>query len=796
MDDLPTCFVAYPDDPPDLAETTEEAIRHLNEGGVVTAHGWKSTSIGGTFIISEICSWIDSHQIFIANLTDLNQNVLFETGYAIAKKKRIWLLLDPDFKQSSLLFQRFQLLSTIGYCKYSNSRHIVEGFYRDAPYKTLDNTLYRATIGSILKPGDKKRLLYLKSVTDTEASVRLSRLALRSPVPLIVDDPAEVSTQTLTWYAQESNNAFAVLAHLLSPYYERCRLHNAKCAVVAGLAYGMDKPILMLAQAPFTAPIDYRDLARVHITAAECVSIAKDWLKAIEKSYSAFVLVKHDYAAEVQAQTVLQHLNIGEPIAEHEADTLSEYFLETAAYNEALRSRYSVFVGRKGSGKTANLQKLAEAIGADRHNHVCVIKPVAYELHGILRMLRQTLDVGEQGYLIESVWKYLVYTELAKTTYEALQTPAVLASLTQDEQELIACVSKNEDIVLPDFTVRLEQIVARLKQLENAESGTEQRLRISEFLHKGIIGELRAVLGKVLHQKQRVAILIDNLDKAWNPGSSDLDLLSALFLGLLGVSNQISQEFVRSDAWRKPVKLYLTVFLRSDIYYQVMRRAPEPDKVPMSRIIWDDPEFLLRVIEERFYRSGEGLDRPEEIWLKYFAPDVDGQTMRDYIVQAIMPKPRDLIYMVKCALDNAINRGHTRIEAGDVKAAEKRYSQFALESLLVESTHRVQQLESLLYELAGSRPVITYGEMLAAMTTAGIPSDLGPDVVDVLVEGAFFGLEVEPNRFVYLHNDDEKRKMLVMARKTLGDHSADEQRFRINKPFHAFLELSDKSPRP
>src|SRR3989442_15518286 len=110
----------------------------------------------------------------------------------------------------------------------------------------------------------------------------------------------------------------------------------------------------------------------------------------------------------------------------------------------------------------------------------------------------------------------------------------------------------------------------------------------------------------------------------------------------------------------------------------------------------------------RFYKSGKGLERPEEIWVRYFAPEAKGVRTRDYMIGGILPRPRDLIYLSKATLDNAINRGHGRIEAQDVIDAEKKYSQFALESLLVESNYRISQLESLLYEFAGSNEIISY----------------------------------------------------------------------------------------
>jgi hypothetical protein len=48
-------------------------------------------------------------------------------------------------------------------------------------------------------------------------------------------------------------------------------------------------------------------------------------------------------------------------------------------------------IGRKGTGKTATLYKLASDLSADPRNHFCTVRPVDYELDGILTMLRQEI---------------------------------------------------------------------------------------------------------------------------------------------------------------------------------------------------------------------------------------------------------------------------------------------------------------------------------------------------------------------------------------------------------------------
>lgn len=89
-------------------------------------------------IITRILEEIRDCKCLIADLTDLNPNVLFELGYAIAHRKRVWLLLDVSIERAKLEFTRFQLLTTVGYQGAGNSQKIVEEFFREQPF--LDGT--------------------------------------------------------------------------------------------------------------------------------------------------------------------------------------------------------------------------------------------------------------------------------------------------------------------------------------------------------------------------------------------------------------------------------------------------------------------------------------------------------------------------------------------------------------------------------------------------------------------------------------------------------------------------------
>jgi hypothetical protein len=136
------CFVAYPSSPADRAESIEMAITNIQAGRVVDICGWTSLAVSGRVMISAICDEIKSREIFIADLTGLNPNVLFELGYAIAHKRRIWLLLNPDIEHARRDWDKFQLLLNVGYAPYNNSRDIERRFYLDKPYESPNQNLY------------------------------------------------------------------------------------------------------------------------------------------------------------------------------------------------------------------------------------------------------------------------------------------------------------------------------------------------------------------------------------------------------------------------------------------------------------------------------------------------------------------------------------------------------------------------------------------------------------------------------------------------------------------------------
>jgi hypothetical protein len=376
---------------------------------------------------------------------------------------------------------------------------------------------------------------------------------------------------------------------------------------------------------------------------------------------------------------------------------------------------------------------------------------------------------------------------LAKSLYTQINSKPVYFGRTPDEREFSEFIEENTSWIMPEFSIRLEGAINRLLTMPATASLEGHWQNISEKLHGDMLPRLKVVVGRLISDKNRVIILIDNLDKAWDQ-TQDLSRVSDLLFGLLSVSGRIATDFHRDPTFRGKINFSLILFLRSDIYASIIRHAHERDKVPVRRIFWDDQSTLLSVLEERFMQSGLGLGSPEEMWQRFFSATVGAREVRQYLVDAVLPRPRDLLYLVKTALQFAINRSHGRIEEEDLLSAEVQYSHFALNSLMAENAGHVGKLEKLLAQFSLSPEIVTELDVLAYIERAGV-QERPSDVVDFLCELAFLGMEVEQDRFEFLYDEENIEKLNAMASRSAAQNPSGLRRYRINRPYYRYLEV-------
>lgn len=787
-------FYAYPNHPPDVGETITSTIDKLKAHSELKQKNirfrpWTDNPVSGRRLISAITGQIDRSHVFACDLTYPNPNVNFELGFAIARFKRIFASLSPTINEVERNYKRiYSSLLNIGYSEYVNHEELVEALLMARPWDSLQQTLLENRHREQIPRLEKPTLMYVKPPLTSDSVIAVQEEFKKTIFAdsIIVDDPKEYSSQIMEWYAEKLRIADVVVVHFLSTEHSNSGFHNLKACIIAGLAHGLGRPMIMLAHAPYNPPVDYEQLLVVHNTAEACATAARTWLKDMGANLSHRRARRRTVVSRASRSMDLRSLFLGDAVAEHEAEQLYEYFVETSTFYQAIDDPLTILVGRRGSGKTAILYAIYSEMSNSPRNHVTILKPVGYETHGLIRVLEEIQQHSERGFLIESLWKYLIYSEIASTVASEIRERPVYQQISHDEQAFLDYYEYNSSILTQPFSERIETAISSLEGVGAISNAGEQRLKISEHLHSFLIGELRRHLGLVLADYNSLALLIDGLDEPWNPGEH-IDHLAELIAGLLGVAQYIPNDFRRSSSKIKAVNAKITVSLRSDIFAFIQHLIPEQDKLPIVRVKWNDRDLLLRVLEERMLHGAPRQRKAKELWDELFPDKVVGVTSTEFLLRTVLPRPRDLIHFTKVAVNNAVDRGRHNISPEDLLTARDQYSQYAFQSILKEDDPSKGKLETVLYEFAGADAILEREHIESRFAAAGV---VGEDVdfyLDLLCDISFLGIETT-TLFRYSGDEEERRTLRSIAR-VLASRQDRSERFAINPAFHQVLQI-------
>lgn len=781
-------FLGYPGNPPSGAEVLRNTASRLSEEPDLEALTWEDLEVAGHIVINRVLEAIDDADMTLFDVTWPNENVLFEIGYAIARAKPVWLTLDTTVASSKSSWRQLAILKPVGYQEYRNSKELAGKFLSSRPDETL-TPVFDELIEQNLPdtPVSRDALLYCQTFAPFEASMRLTSLVAkqaRRGINVISTDPTESSFEPLSWYGDKFAQSAGVLVSFAGRTRTRADEFNRRYAFLAGMATGFEVPVLMLAEEDYLAPFDYEARLKVYTGAQDCEALAREWLSALRPE-SGLEFTR----SGGRSRSRLGRLRFGEHVAENEIRHLGEYFVPTAAYQEVVSARDSIFVGHRGTGKTANALFAYDEIARNKTNLAVLVKPPALEYPAIIEAVGR-LKSTQHDYFFDALWRFVIQTEIAAATLSRIEArpPGVPAS--PEEDRFRSYLSGAPFDVSADLSVRLEQALEHLVATlgPSPEPSRTDRDLINEAFHSSALVELRHHLGPVLKDRKRVAVFVDNLDKGWERGA-DFDVVARMILGLLVARGNVVKDFSKEDYWRDRVTLTVAVFLRSDIYNYLRAAAREPDKLPISTIAWRDPEILLRVLEERFLASDTSPAEAAEMWHEYVCKTVKGIPTKRYLVETVLPRPRDLVYLCNAAVGYAIDRQHEVIQEDDFLSAEALYSQYAYDALLVENGVTIPELRDGLLGFLGGPPVMPTDEALGALEAAGVPKERVRLVFDKLVAVSFFGLETHRDRFTYPEVGTELEKALKQAARLEKDPGR--RRVQIRTAFRTFLETNN-----
>ena len=150
-----SAFYAYASVPAEVSRTVADTVKLANDfDGGLRIVDWAELSIAGKLVIYEVCKNIDEADLFICDLSTHNHNVLFELGYAIAKRKLVWITVNESYADAKKRYRYLKPITTVGYIAYTSPYELRNKLVRE--YKTLGSltTILDAHINIIRRRRD------------------------------------------------------------------------------------------------------------------------------------------------------------------------------------------------------------------------------------------------------------------------------------------------------------------------------------------------------------------------------------------------------------------------------------------------------------------------------------------------------------------------------------------------------------------------------------------------------------------------------------------------------------------
>jgi hypothetical protein len=715
MTEKKTAFYAYPATRTEIAQPIRAAIVGFNAASATcNLEGWERNDISGLPLTDPIFSKISAGAFLAADVTYVSENVAFEIGYAIGIKKRCLLFVNGAHKGDRELANNIGIFDTLGYEQYENSLTLTDLLVNRTDFSPIEfeTAINHQQPVYIVEPA-KKNDAHLMLVSRTKKA----RWKYRSFNP---DEDVRLSALEAIRHVAQSAG---VIAPLQLASIQHSKEHNVRAMFVAGLAIALEVPTLIIHSTELSPPLDVRDLTKKYRHPND-----------IADAVQAFSLEITDFSQKEQStpspgSTVLTKLAIGDPTAENEMTTLSNYYISTDEYLRALRGEVNLVVGRKGSGKTALFVQLRDTKRNRRSNIVVDLKPEGYQLVKLKERVLDFLTVGAQQHLITALWEYILLLEITykvlekdrevhlrdhrlTTHYVALREQYGDTVLSQ-EGDFRERLSKLSDQLIHEFFKRFGSKGSQASQDSRLNITTNQ---VTEVLYQHDIRKLYEALVRYLLLKEEVWLLFDNIDKGWNvEGISAEDIV--ILRCLVNASRKIEREFSGRE-----IQFHSIVFVRDDVYSLLMQGSTDYGKEMRASLDWSDMALLGDVLRRRITVSlnGARADRNAPAQPQVCISHYKGEPWLDFMVGQSLMRPRNLLKLFRYSLGYAINLGHQRIEAEDITRGLRTYAQDLVIEVDRELGDVFPQARRLVYEFSEENTEFSHEDLSTLIQCTGL----------------------------------------------------------------------------
>lgn len=347
--------------------------------------------------------------------------------------------------------------------------------------------------------------------------------------------------------------------------------------------------------------------------------------------------------------------------------SLERYFVEFPGFNNVLKGRKRFIVGRKGTGKTAILQKIRLQSNTD---------PTIFSVDVSLRdfPLNDFRSLGDRSLQDKSkyvaAWKFILLTELA-------------GMILKDELiEQTPYTDALQDFMTRNFPngISVTNTIERLRQNENKISldvsifsgnikDSKSEEEVAQIHYNRAVKTLEDIL-QGIESTSTYYELIDELDEGYNSDNSNLN---SVILALLRASDEVYHSFKSSCINFIPITA-----LRSDIFDNLEDNDLNKLDDYVLRLNWttdEDSAWSLKQIAERRIAATLEKDTSPKKGCDYWSQVADNASTEkglwQYLCILTFSRPRDIIKILKYCSEEVTSQ---KLTLTDVQRAEERYS--------------------------------------------------------------------------------------------------------------------------
>jgi histone H3/H4 len=165
---------------------------------------------------------------------------------------------------------------------------------------------------------------------------------------------------------------------------------------------------------------------------------------------------------------------------------------------------------------------------------------------------------------------------------------------------------------------------------------------------------------------------------------------------------------IQRELGRRDISFEYLLFLRSDIFDQLVAETSDRGKYNSIKIDWSDTVQLENLIKQRVVSNVEE-NEASQAWAAFNPIMKSGKAGVAEMIENSLMRPRFLIDLCENALSFAVNRGHSTVQKSDIEDALEKHSIYLVSYFGYEVRDVSGISEDIFYQFLGESDTLYRG---------------------------------------------------------------------------------------